>query len=253
MARIYFSTEEADATVKGTERDMMGARTDATASVFFERLLRTRRHVIDELVRPEWRDELKRDDALTRAFISQSDAFPLLVWNGVDISTRTMRRNTAIASGDVMSIFDARIDGQCEIHCWIDGPDRNWFAKIIEQGIKNHHLRAHLGWADVLKLLRTSDFGEVVLSYSVCDVFSSHEASGSDMPEADWYDMDDLAQWEMCMNHLRAGDDDGLQLQPSNFKSLRFGHEIALQDFFSDGWVKKLDAYVASLPDKPVR
>lgn len=129
-----------------------------------------------------------------------------------------LEMNTALAAGSDPVRLAAKIDSWCEAHCWVDGPDRAWMAGLIEtgldQGLYRHGLRIRkaddrpaawraLGWTDVVDLLRASDQGEVVLSYSHGDDFPNEQIAEWEPPPAPpgwrpyWAnDADGIAEWE---------------------------------------------------------
>lgn len=114
--------------------------------------------------------------------------------------------NTALAEGPDAVALAAKIHGLCELNGWIDGPDRKWLADLIDDslqaGVYRHGLWyepaagaqrkwSDQGWGDVTALLRESDDGPVVMSYSVCDGFPNSDI-------ADWepvVDDDWLPEW----------------------------------------------------------
>lgn len=89
--------------------------------------------------------------------------------------------NTAVAMGSDPVRLLAKLHGQCELHCYVEGPNRAWLADIIDQGVKDKILRTgpkfeglptkKYGWQFVIDLLRSDDDSPVVCSYSVTDQF----------------------------------------------------------------------------------
>lgn len=108
--------------------------------------------------------------------------------------------NTALAAGSDPVRLAAKLHGWCEIHAWVEGPDRAWLAGIIDEGLRAGMYRkglwyadqpdgardkwSPLGWEQVLELLRARDDEPVVTSYSVCDQFPNQ----------------DVADWEPTVN-----------------------------------------------------
>lgn len=152
------------------------------------------------------------------------NGFPLTV-AGVQLDTSNVELNTALVAGSDPVRLAAKIHGWCETHCYVEGPDRKWLADIIDEGLRAGIYRRGLwwvdrpcdgpaenepdrqwsdqGWGDVLDLLRESDDGPVVLSYSVTDSFPNREVAGWEpppMPDGwvpNWADTDEgLAEWE---------------------------------------------------------
>lgn len=125
--------------------------------------------------------------------------------NGVEMEAAGQRLhsssvdlNTALVAGSDPVKLAAKIHGWCEVHCWIEGPDREWCAQIIDSGLRAGLYRRGLwyadqpdgpldkwsdqGWSDVLALLRERGDGPVVLSYSVCDQFPNRSVAGWEPP-----------------------------------------------------------------------
>jgi len=123
--------------------------------------------------------------------------------------------NTIVKIGSDSMKFIAWIHGQCEIHLWVDGPNRAWLADIIDEGLKIGILReesqGYDGWGKVAELLRESDEGEVVTSYSVTESF----------PHFD-YEKDELMTWEDSIEWLkkRGG---GTEMKPEEWNEFHFG------------------------------
>jgi hypothetical protein len=127
--------------------------------------------------------------------------------------------------------FAARIHGQCELHCWVKGENRNWLAGVIEAGLSSGIYRQQQGWEDVQALLKEDDSTSVVLSYSVCDSFPNSAIAGF-VPTKDedgddswdaWHNLDFSVQWQQACEGLeRSGG--GLELSPANWNTFYFAH-----------------------------
>lgn len=143
---------------------------------------------------------------------------------GHDLDTTNVGMNTALASGSDIIRFAAKIHGWCEIHPWIEGHDRAWFADLIDQGLTIGAYRSGLwyvegpyegeakdhpdrrwcdqGWISVRDLLRASSTEPVVMSFSVCDQFPRRTTttwSPEELPEdwkPDWAVGEGLDEWE---------------------------------------------------------
>lgn len=172
-----------------------------------------------------------------RSCFDDDEPFP-----GFDLFSITL--NTALALGSAPVKLGARIHGQCEIHCWVDGPDRAWLADVIQEGRTIGLFRDEMGWEAVLELLRASDADPVVLSSSVTDDFpGTHLAAGLEPPVPDlqgrkyedlsaaekeandtawedreeaWEALTDDQRWDMSMQALRDLGN-GLQIKPADF------------------------------------
>lgn len=138
------------------------------------------------------------------------------------------------ADGDDTTIFNARINAQCEIHCYVEGPDREWLAKIIEAGRIDGGIREGAGWESVIQLLRERNDQPVVCSYAVTDQFPNMgvcvEAETWEIPDDgeldwdDWYDLSPEDQWERGMFALRhLNKTRKLRLDPETWKTFRWG------------------------------
>jgi hypothetical protein len=123
---------------------------------------------------------------------------PLMVYAGREIDTFSLALNTAMVVGSDQIRLLARLHGQCELHGWIDGPNRAWLADIIQGGLDTGLYRkgywhggaadierrwVSQGWEDVIELLRSRDDEPVVMSYSVCDGFPNQEIAQWSPPE----------------------------------------------------------------------
>ncbi|MGK3995050.1 hypothetical protein [Sorangium sp. So ce1024] len=132
--------------------------------------------------------------------------------------------NTCLVLGSDPLCFLARMHAQCEIHAWVDGPDRAWLAGIIDEGRRVGLMRDGQGWDDVTALLRARSDEPVVMSYSVCDQFPSRSVANWTPPADEdgepnrdaWYDLDEAERWRLAM--------DGVQ-------ELRFGPETLRTSF----------------------
>ena len=138
--------------------------------------------------------------------------------------------NTMVVLGSDPMKFIARVHAQCEIHAWVDGPNRKWFADIVDEGVKIGVLRketqGYEGWEEVAKLLHESDEGEVVMSYSVCDSF----------PPYDHEKDDGYMTWDEGMEWLR-NQKGGLEMKSDDWNDFYFGDGKTAFDL-----IKKLES-----------
>lgn len=214
MSRIYFHSIYGDAEVSGRERAHFGGIcSDLLASAIGP--------IFDHEGNPSWTRKLvppghylhSEKDRYERSFgtmlrVGHGDIFD----TGADPFTLSL--NTALAVGGDPLRLAARIHGQCEIHCWVDGENRDWLAGIIEQGRLSNLFRKDSGWEQVIALLREENAGPVVLSYSVCDQFpNQHVAEMGD----DFYELTDDRKWEIALAKLKARNE-GLELTPKNWE-----------------------------------
>jgi hypothetical protein len=152
-----------------------------------------------------------------------------LIVDGVSYDTFTLALNTVLASDNDAIKLMARLHGQCEIHCYVEGQNREWLAKIIEKG-RADILRSDQGWEDVSEMLRWRDDEPVVCSYSVSDEFPNYGLLPVDHPinqiECDekyraWDDLPNKERWECCMTTLRSMD--CMEIKPDDWDTFYFG------------------------------
>lgn len=228
MSRVYFHAESEEAELRGSERAHMGVLCN-------DLLMAGIGPVFDSERSPHWLRKLLPANsylAQTRAGAALYE-HSLRAFMGVDghlvvegktLDAWSMALNTALALGDEPLRLCARLHGQCEIHAWVDGPNRAWLADVIEKGRSRNLFRREQGWEDVVALLRKSDKGEVVTSYSVCDSFPGHERT-----------------WSDGIAELRGGSKNGLEIRPDE-RSFYFGEGVsALHLYDLASGVLKLD------------
>jgi len=237
VSRIYFHSPTAEAEVSGTERAWMGCLTAAIG------LAIVNGHDIRRLA--EWLDvnlfgkrvdqfQLDRElvDAARLAFRHITDRQPL-TYQGHPIPVWDLTLNTVMQVGSNPARLATRLHAQCEIHAWVDGPNRAWLADLIDEGLMSGVFRAQIadrtpGWDSVTALLRARDDEPVVTSYSVCDRFPHSDASTWTPPTGDdeddpqwdaWYDLAEDEQWRHGMEYLRTGTGH-LELKPDDFTTI---------------------------------
>lgn len=251
MSRIYFHEQYGEAEVFGSERAYAGilcAELGRAVLGVYGSTLNTERY---RAILPDGAFPLnERDDVVfmrsLSAYLSGSNDGVLKI-PGTD---RTMEvwllgLNTAAAMGNDALILLAKIHAQCEIHGYVEGPNRAWLASIIERGLELAVLREKVkggystGWRDVVTLLRSRDDVPVVTSYSVCDQFPNrHVADWHDENDGDdWYDLGNDEQWKLALAGLRAGKPaDGLEWSPETWHT-GFGETPAYSAFdFMAAW-----------------
>lgn len=189
--------------------------------------------------------------------------------NGARINVFEATLNTAIAMGSDPIRLLAKLHGQCEIHAYVEGPNRAWLADIIEQGIEDKVLRVwekdyYGGWPAVVELLRIRDDEPVVTSYSVTDQFPNryiartygswkvsldpevikqkYELASDDSPtewEANyssdlWYELSNAEQWQLAMEGLRKHNETAhLEMKPETFARQGYGNGMSGFDIIS--------------------
>lgn len=150
--------------------------------------------------------------------------------------------NTVVAMGSDPMRLLAKLHGQCELHAYVEGPNRAWLAGIIEQGIKDKILRVwendfNGGWPAVVKLLRSRDDEPVVTSYSVTEQFPNryvaHEYGewkpNENDPDGDsWYELPEKEQWELALTGLHYYNEEGtIEMKPETFATQGYGNGLS--------------------------
>lgn len=158
---------------------------------------------------------------------------------------------TLVAGSDVIRVA-AKIHGYCEKHLWVDEPEQEWLARIIEEGLQAAIFRAGYsyeptpgaerkwssqGWQDVLALLREPGTGPIVTSFSGTAHFPNRYITDWQPPEGDpdgdsWYDLPHDEQWDMAMAGLRS-QGPHFQLTPDSLAGKMFGPPVTIYDLFS--------------------
>ncbi len=159
----------------------------------------------------------------------------------------SLQLNSAyVIGGDALKLA-ARIHGQCEIHCYVEAPNRLWLASVIEQALEDNTfregIRGHpMGWHNVISHLRDGGNTPVVCSYSVCESFPNpfmvpgladpETCSGID--EDKW---DKCDQWALCMEALRNKNiNSELELKPNDWQTFRFSGGKSGFDLRAQKW-----------------
>lgn len=229
MSRIYFHSEHGTAEVNGSERAWLGnlcknlafGLLDTSADKILP--LIAPGHYLHDQDRTQVGWGLRWDRTLKTALYVDSDTGNLLLWRGRRLNALGIYLNTAILIGSDSVKLAARIDGQCEIHAFVEGPNRAWFADLIDQALEDGVFRRGLlrgdvwseqGWDDVTALLRSRNDGPVVMSYSMEGKFPRREAAEIPTPQIpdgwqrdgwsveEWADLDDGERAEYWQEHV---------------------------------------------------
>lgn len=245
MSRVYFHSPSGTAEVRGSER--------AHAAQLINNLLWTALQLDGFSVPHPFRVFLPPDaylhgitddrftDSLKTWLAHSHDSricFPpdSPIAAGESVSTFTVALNTALVIGSDPIKFLARLHGQCEVHSWVDGPNRPWLADIIESGSKTRILREYGGWQSVLKLLRSRADEPVVMSYSVCESFPNRQlANWGDDPDGErWNQLATDERWRLALAGLRA-QDGWLEMTPDrwDYPDYHFGTGTTGFDVYS--------------------
>lgn len=251
MSSVYWHSPSGEARLAGAERHYAG--------YFMERLVES--FIPDD---PSgWPEKLFKLDDNRQRLGSYKEAVRIwclgsflgnpepLVYGDLKESPFDLVLNTAVTIGnDAVKLF-ARMHGQCEIHAWVDGPNRAWLADIIRRGRKLNVLRSEMGWEDVISLLVMRDDEPVVTSFSICEQFPdpwwilSNEGDEDDEVDDDEAGaMSHEEAWRRGMEILRGAEEGFLEIEPKRWADYGFGNGKSLFDF--------IDAIVADERRKPV-
>lgn len=143
-----------------------------------------------------------------------------IIVKGIEIPVWHLYLNTALRMGSNPVKLMARIHGSCEIHCFVEGENRNWLAGLIEDGIETNVLRFKTnnmdnGWLNVADMLRDSDDDPVVLSYSVTDPFPNGR------------------NWDSSINSLRKESIiSDKELKPETWNTFGFAPKVWIADLW---------------------
>lgn len=273
MSRIYFHSPSGSAEVNGRER--------AHAGFLCNELLFVALGINTFTDAQPYRALLPEDCYALRHKDDRSFFEAFRTWSSVQMSAMyrlpdgretnvfEVSLNTAVAMGSDAICLLAKLHGQCEIHAYVEGPNRAWLAGIIEQGIKDKILRVwekdhYGGWPAVIELLKSRDDEPVVTSYSVTEQFPnsgiarnhgdwqitvSHEEikkkyklEESDNPSdwiADyrsdlWLDLTESEQWRLAMDGLRNYNVTGtVEMKPETFAIQGYGDGLSGFDIAS--------------------
>lgn len=286
MSRVNFRSPSGDAELRGSERAWLGGLVDdiACGALSLDSVSRIDRireliipgHYMEKMSTtevgwgPQWRSSFE-----TALRVSLGGG--VLAYQGKTIGSFSLLLNTACLLGNDQVKLAARIHGQCEIHGYVEGPNRAWLADIMQRGLDTGIYRTELpgryrmGWEDVIALLRSRDDEPVAMSYSGCEAFPNPEVAGNapppmpdgwrpkgwteqewaDVAEGDrsdywneginerWYEQPPEAQWEQGMQAIRSGGN-GLEISPDNWDTFRFTHELTVFDLYADDWRDRL-------------
>lgn len=137
----------------------------------------------------------------------------------------TAALNTALLiGGDVLKLA-ARLHAQCEIHAYVKGHNRKWLASIIKQGLEIGFYRPDAGWDEVIALLRSSNEGAVVTSYTITERFPNPHIARwrpsyneyGELHYDDFYDLSDEEQWNLAIKNLFK--ESTLEMKPDNWNA----------------------------------
>ncbi|WP_327359672.1 hypothetical protein [Streptomyces sp. NBC_01304] len=175
---------------------------------------------------------------------------PLVDHHGHTIRPSTLVLNTAMAQGSDAIRLAACLHGQVELNCWVDGPQRQWLADIVGQGLADGYFRTGSGWEDLKRFLLERDDHPVVASSSHGGDFPSYwhaptrTPDGEDLDTEDaelvWEELPARERWDLALTALRARTADRLQLTP-DWADYRFEPTVSLHDLLAEDRTRRLD------------
>lgn len=229
MSRVYFHSIEGDEIgVRGSERGyfgcMIGNIALAVLSPSSHNMERYKKVLpADSYVALSDEREFEHDFRLWFTVGGDEKVFTM---DGKRVDTFGIALNTAYVLGSDPIKLATRIHGQCELHCFVEGPNRDRMAGIIKEGLKRKIYRANQGWDQVITLLERASDSPVVLSFSGGDSFP--DQSSADYHNDDWYDLPESQRWEMAIAGIRK--ERGLEIKPDNWNEFFFSHGITAFD-----------------------
>ncbi len=264
MSRVYFHSPSGEAELWGGERAWLGLLVSDIALGFIgvhdcdrmRQLIKPGDELLNERYYPRQSEQITWTDRLKMS-LRVGDGDGTLAWNGKPISSFSLLLNTACAVGSDAVKLAARIHGQCELHCYVEGTDRAWLAGIIGQGLESGVFRRKTrypdrseDWECVTAFLLARDDEPVVLSYSACEQFPNPYEAGWTPPAGEdiydsWSDLPQQDQWGIAMTALRR-QGGGLRMDPAKWAGFKFGHELSMLDLLAADWQERLERTLTS-------
>jgi hypothetical protein len=244
VSYIEWNSEHGDPVrLSGRERAWMGSAVGDTACSFIsfdDQTVRARinpEHYLARSMRPTHFIQ----DVGVSLRVGYDEAV-LIDHDGTPLDSFSLLLNTILAIGNDPLCLMARIHGQCEIHCYVEGPNRAWMADLIDQGRAAGVYRPEMGWERLAALLRSRDDEPVVAEYSVTGPFPRPPESwrpiedvddddAADQRSEEWSALPAAEQWALAMAVVRSRPERELELRPDRLRS-PFGHERSLIDLF---------------------
>lgn len=242
MSSIAFHSEQRTVRVSGCERGHLGMLVypPAVAALVGDGYVHPEtRELVERYVPPGHYTRAARDDwrhSITTWIHVGRDG---MVWNGHKIDLFRLQLNTALRIGGPSLKLAARIHAQCEVHGYVEGPNRAWLAGLIDRacadGIfrETWSKRQYDGWGAVSAMLRERNDGPVVMSYSVCESFPYGILSKMGDGE-EFLGLPDAEQWVQAMAALRSRTDWEIEIKPEGFDEYEFGDGISAFDLVAD-------------------
>ena len=209
MSRVHFNTFGKKAGILGSERALLGRY--AANSLISSLLLND----FDSRIEPQVLKFVPEDHYLREQYTSQMMKIYLSLGEGSlcvfgkDVDIWALQLNTLLSSGSEPLTFAARLHGQCEVHGYIEGKNRQWLSSVIRKGLAHGIYREDAGWHEVIDLLSETEEEPVVLSYSVCNDFP-HQSE---------------KEWRQAIGELRASRS-ALEIGPDPEMQFYCGHGL---------------------------
>ncbi|WP_217226022.1 hypothetical protein [Streptomyces anulatus] len=169
---------------------------------------------------------------------------PVAEYRGHRIGPFTLMLNSAMESGGDALRLAARLHGQSEANCWVDGPNRPWLARVITAALDGGAYLPDRGWEKVRDLLCERADMPVVVSFSgsfptFWDALSGDAGDDPDEAERRWEALQADEQWQRGMAALRARRQAQLEICP-DWAGYRFGHELSFADLLAEDRAERL-------------
>lgn len=238
MSRIYFHSPTNESEVRGSERAYAAHLVNemfVTTLGVSDNDYPDRPHVLRNIIAPSHyclrsQGQQFARELETALHVHGGMGGPILMMDGKAVDTFSASLNTALVMGSDAIKLGARLHGQCEIHAWVDGLNREWLAEMIEQGHEVGIFRTDAGWESVITHLRERADEPVVTSYSVCEQFPNAHAANwkptkvDEDGEADWdawYELPKETQWMKSMLGIM-NTEPLLEIKPDNWNDFYF-------------------------------
>jgi hypothetical protein len=168
MSRVYFTSRDGGAELRGSERAWLGAIAEGIGFG-----LLPEHYSLLPLIYPEDQQaRLKAEPAHLRTAL-RTNLFGIKFKVGDKlVEPWDIGLNTAIRLGNDFVRLGAFIHAQCEVHGWFAEEDHIWVAETILKGQEDGLYRPDQGWDEVRSFFVAAS-GDVFMSYSATDGFPS--------------------------------------------------------------------------------
>ncbi|MDX3694871.1 hypothetical protein PV726_31960 [Streptomyces europaeiscabiei] len=184
---------------------------------------------------------------LTEALWSIVDE-PIVAYRGQTIRPLPLILNTAMELGSDPVRLAARLHGQCEINCWVNGRNRRWLADVIGDGLHTGLYPDGCGWENLQHFLQERDDLPAVTSFSedfpafwtAVDLDADLTALHDEGREAVWENLRAQQRWRWGMRALNSRREEQLEIMP-DWADYRFDSGISLGDLLAPDSASRLD------------